>query len=162
MTTILPEFKVLWLALAAGFAGQSADTAVCISFYESSHRPLVTNTNTNGTQDHGLMQINDYWKRELCSGLNLYSPDENMKCAHRLWDADGQSFRAWVAYLNNKSQCDNYTVTCPEHIPNCRIPRSVIRAATKTCREHYKGCISHIFYRGPRLFPSHDRIRLPP
>ena len=65
---ILSELTVYMMALTAGFTGQSAATATCVAKYESGFNAAATNKNRDGSKDHGLMQINDFWNRKkICS-----------------------------------------------------------------------------------------------
>ena len=77
---------------------------------ESGGRPDVTNLNTNGTRDHGLMQLNDggtaqwLWKNvfpdEPFSIEALYCPENNMKLG--MW---------LLAYLDSKYESKHAVLT---------------------------------------------------
>ena len=53
-----------------------------------------TNTNSNGTKDWGLAQINDA-NSKLCKGLDFRgSWSDNLECAHRVYKSQG--LKAWA------------------------------------------------------------------
>ena len=93
---------------------------VCISKYESSYNCDAKNTNTDGSSDYGLFQINSYY---WCSGdpkskynecgiscSSLYNCQSNSNCAYKVWKEQG--YNAWYGYKYHKSECDNYKVNC--------------------------------------------------
>ena len=49
----------------AGFPEHVIPQMVCTAKYESSYNCRATNINSNGSEDYGLFQCNDYW---WCSG----------------------------------------------------------------------------------------------
>jgi len=60
--------------------GVSPQVLWAIAKAESNFDPSAVNTNTNGSRDVGLMQINSLWERELGAGWDfLHDPCHNVK-----------------------------------------------------------------------------------
>lgn len=75
----------------------SVAEAICMA--ESSGDPYNHSSNTNGTIDRGLMQINSIHSDMVDGNLSaLYNPTVNIAVAWRIYSADG--WRAWSAYKN--------------------------------------------------------------
>jgi len=104
----------------SGFPESSIGPMVCISKYESSYNCDAKNTNTDGSSDYGLFQINSYY---WCSGdpkskynecqiscSSLYNCQSNSNCAYKVWKEQG--YNAWYGYKYHKSECDSYKVNC--------------------------------------------------
>ena len=104
----------------SGFPESSIGTMVCISKYESSYNCDAKNTNTDGSSDYGLFQINSYY---WCSGdpkskynecgiscTSLYNCQSNSNCAYTVWRQQG--YNAWYGYKSHKSECDSFKVNC--------------------------------------------------
>jgi len=104
----------------AGFSQSNLPTMVCISKYESSFNCDAKNTNTDGSSDYGLMQINSYY---WCSGdplskyneckiacSSLFDCQNNANCAYTVWKQQG--YNAWYGYKYHKTECDNYKLNC--------------------------------------------------
>jgi apolipoprotein D and lipocalin family protein len=104
----------------AGFSQSTLPTMVCISKYESSFNCDAKNTNTDGSSDYGLMQINSYY---WCSGdplskyneckiscSSLFDCQNNANCAYTVWKQQG--YNAWYGYKYHKTECDNYKLNC--------------------------------------------------
>lgn len=104
----------------SGFPESAIGTMVCISKYESSYNCDAKNTNTDGSSDYGLFQINSYY---WCSGdpkskynecqiscSSLYNCQSNSNCAYKVWKEQG--YNAWYGYKYHKSECDTYKVNC--------------------------------------------------
>jgi len=74
--------------------------AVCMA--ESHGNPQATNTsNTDGSTDRGLMQINSIHADMVGGDLEkLYDPRTNLDIAYRLYKAKG--FQPWSVYNNGK------------------------------------------------------------
>lgn len=105
----MTALSVYILALSAGFTATEAHVATCIAFYESSFRPKVLNVNKGGSVDTGLMQINQWWTRSgYCAKYDLLDPEDNMKCANEIYNADNKNWNMWVGYRLNKATCDKY------------------------------------------------------
>ena len=69
--------------------------AKAIMLAESGGNEKAINTNTNGTKDRGLFQINSIHKE-----TNLFDPEHNIEVAYKVYKKQG--WTAWSAY-NNKS-----------------------------------------------------------
>jgi len=104
----------------SGFPETAIGTMVCISKYESSYNCDAKNTNTDGSSDYGLFQINSYY---WCSGdplskynecgvscSSLYTCQTNSNCAYKVWKEQG--YNAWYGYKYHKTECDSYKVNC--------------------------------------------------
>jgi hypothetical protein len=91
----------------AGFPERIVGTMVCVAKYESSYDPSAYNSNTNGTSDYGLFQINTYWWGEACNvtGQQLYDPAVNSRCALQVYREQG--LEAWYGYRYNRAECNN-------------------------------------------------------
>lgn len=70
--------------------------AVAIAKCESGLKPTAHNpTNTNGTVDSGLFQINStHFPRMERMGLDVWNPEHNVQFARMLYDESG--WRPWV------------------------------------------------------------------
>ena len=82
-------------ARAAGFSGKALVTITAIGMAESSCRPTATNTNTNGSTDYGLFQVNKPVHPEPVECL--MNPSCNAKAAYRI-SAGGSNFYPWCTY----------------------------------------------------------------
>lgn len=87
-----------------GFPEETIKTMVCIANKESSNDPMALNINNNGSVDYGLFQINDKWWGGVCDISKMFLPEENMKCALKVYKELG--YRGWIAYRTNKDECD--------------------------------------------------------
>ena len=106
----------------AGFSSSEVPVMVCISKYESSFNCGAKNTNTDGSIDYGLMQINDYYwcsggdsqsdKYDECntSCSKLMDCQRNANCARTVYKQQG--YTAWYGYQYHKEECDNYQIDC--------------------------------------------------
>nr|AAL17868.1 lysozyme precursor [Ornithodoros moubata] len=83
---------------------------VCIAEHESSfNTAALGRPNSDGSQDHGLFQINDrYWCSPpgphndcgvSCAALRDDNIDDDVKCIRKIYARHG--FSAWVAWKNN-------------------------------------------------------------
>ena len=144
-SSILSEAAVLQHVRDAGFPRKVEKTMVCIAVYESGLNYTATNTNSNGSIDYGLFQINGGWWGKHCPIDTLFDPIANTKCAKYIYDRQGLG--AWVAYKKHWDICNDYLVKaakCPTvvivdslHTPWRKIDEDAKRKATKTCREVY-------------------------
>jgi len=107
---MIPELVVYYLLTFAGFTESQAHVMTCVAKYESSFRPAALNTNTNGTLDVGLLQINTVWHNTSpeCAIDKLQNPMYNSLCAYKVFNEQGIS--AWVAWSLNKEECNTYKV----------------------------------------------------
>jgi hypothetical protein len=143
----LTEMQVYNYAGEAGFNQAEAKTMVCIAKHESAFDPKAINTsNSNGTTDYGLYQINSIWDGKGCRIDKLLDPAYNTACAKRVYDIQG--FTAWVAYKKYKDTCDNYELkepVCPPLVvvdntdrPWSKRDEMARDLARETCRNRYK------------------------
>lgn len=94
--TVLTDAQVIGYAKAAGFKGSNAVIADAIAHAESGMRTDARNTsNSNGTQDLGLMQINTSHAQLLASG-DWRNPTDNMRMAYSVYQSQG--WHAWSTY----------------------------------------------------------------
>jgi len=82
-------------ASAAGFSAALVPVMVAIAMAESSFRPSATHSNSNGSTDYGLWQINSVHTDILSMG-SWSDPYVNAKMAKRVYDQQGLS--AWSVY----------------------------------------------------------------
>lgn len=77
-------------------------TAVAIVACESGFKPNAYNpTNTNGSTDGGLWQINSVHDKTLAAmGLDKWNPEDATKYARYLYERNG--WRDWVCYTHGK------------------------------------------------------------
>ena len=105
---MISQISLLVLLLQAEFTYKQAKVMICIAKNESHFRLNLINTNTNGSKDYGLFQINDKWWIDHERGCG-YDRDEildvinNISCAKIIYDRRG--FKPWYGY---KKECDNY------------------------------------------------------
>ena len=78
---------VAQVAAAAGFAGPDLTIAVAVAYAESSHRPHLTNQNTDKHRsvDYGLWQINGYYHPEQMATGDWGNPWDNGRMAFSIW-----------------------------------------------------------------------------
>lgn len=119
-TNIQSQCQIASYLRTSGFPESSIGTMVCISKYESSYNCDAKNTNTDGSSDYGLLQINSYY---WCSGdqlskynecgvtcSSLFNCQSNTNCAYKIWKQQG--YNAWYGYKYHKTECDSYKVNC--------------------------------------------------
>jgi hypothetical protein len=96
----LSSAQVSQYAQAAGFTGNGLDTIVAIAKCESGFNPSKTNTLNNfpPSQDRGLVQINNYWHKEV-SDACAFDPTCAMQQAYKI-SSGGTNFIAWQTYRN--------------------------------------------------------------
>lgn len=88
----LSDSQIAGLAQGAGFTGSQIPIMVAIALAESSGNPSATHTNSNGSTDYGLWQINSV---HHFSG-NLLDPQVNAAAARTVFNSQG--FQAWSTY----------------------------------------------------------------
>ncbi|MFA7323848.1 MAG: hypothetical protein WC005_05780 [Candidatus Nanopelagicales bacterium] len=80
----------------AGFQGDALRTAWALARRESGGRPGAESApNSNGTQDHGLFQINDIHRGSWIDFTRLADPLYNAQVAFRMSDG-GRNFSSWA------------------------------------------------------------------
>lgn len=90
-TLSMAQVRDLWVAHGGDPA--EAHIAAAVATAESGRRPGATNaSNTNGTVDRGLFQMNS-----IHGGCSTYDLDENVRCAVKL-RGSARGWKHWVAY----------------------------------------------------------------
>lgn len=106
----LSESEVADVVRAAGFPENMVGTMVCTAKYESSFYDRATNTNTNGSTDYGLFQINSIHIGGTAgcptSAEPLFDVTTNAACALAIYNMQG--IKAWYGYQKHKAECDSY------------------------------------------------------
>lgn len=82
----------LWIS--NGGDPRLANTMAAIAMAESGGNPQATNSNTNGTEDRGLWQINSIWSQ--FNPQSLFDPNYNARAAVAVEKAQGLT--AWSTY----------------------------------------------------------------
>jgi hypothetical protein len=99
----LDAVHVAQVAAAAGFTGPDLTIAVAVASAESSHRPHLTNQNTDKHRsvDYGLWQINGYYHPEQMATGDWANPWDNARMAHSIWEESqswGGGWGSWVTW----------------------------------------------------------------
>jgi cell wall-associated NlpC family hydrolase len=92
--TILSAAQVAGLVKQAGFPSSDQVIMVAIAKAESGFNTAATHTNSNGSVDRGLFQINSV--HGFDPNKLLSDPTFNTQCAKKIYD--GQGLRAWTVY----------------------------------------------------------------
>lgn len=104
----LHPVHVAQVAQAAGFTGPDLTFAVAVAYAESSHRPSLTNQNTDKHRsvDYGLFQINGYYHPEQMAMGDWQNPWTNARMAHSIWSQSGANGRwsSWVAWKKGRHE----------------------------------------------------------
>lgn len=98
--TLTPPQIAQW-AIQAGFSGQDLVTAVAVALAESGGRIDATNTNSNGTTDYGVWQINSVHADEFSKHPQWWSV-ENADMAHDIYAAAGNTFQPWSTFTSGR------------------------------------------------------------
>lgn len=98
--TLTPPQIAQW-AVQAGFSGQDLVTAVAVALAESDGRIDATNTNSDGTTDYGVWQINSVHADEFTKHPQWWSV-ENADMAHDIYAAAGNKWTPWSTYTSGK------------------------------------------------------------
>lgn len=85
----------------AGFTGTQLVVAVAIALAESGGNTLATHTNTNGSKDYGLWQINSV-HADLLRSYTWSNPQDNAIMAHRVFADAGNKFTPWSTYKSGR------------------------------------------------------------
>lgn len=83
-------------AQQAGFSGAGLLIILAIAHAESGLNPLAQNTNTDGSIDRGIVQINSRWHPEVSDSC-AYNPACAFKAAFTISNK-GTSFTPWTTY----------------------------------------------------------------
>jgi cell wall-associated NlpC family hydrolase len=92
--TVLSAAQVAGLVKQAGFPSSDQVIMVAIAKGESGFNTAATHTNSNGSVDRGLFQINSI--HGFDPNKLLSDPTFNTQCAKKIYD--GQGLRAWTVY----------------------------------------------------------------
>lgn len=100
ITGSLSYSDLKYLMKAAGFPESEFTIGAAIATAESGRRPGINNagTNSNGTIDYGLWQINSV-HADLLTGHDPYDPAQNAAMAYVIWKAAG-GWTPWSTYNN--------------------------------------------------------------
>lgn len=104
---LVSETELAQVLSKVGFDAATIPKMICTAKYESSFYEGNTNRNSNGTTDYGIFQINSAHLGESgcpSSASDLLEVTPNAECALSVYQRQG--LNAWVAYKNNKAECD--------------------------------------------------------
>jgi hypothetical protein len=90
--------QLMGLAIAAGFPLAVAPVMAAIAEAESSGNPNATHTNSNGSVDSGLWQINTANSDVIAQYGNVFDPASNAKMAYAIYKQQGLT--AWTTYTS--------------------------------------------------------------
>lgn len=158
MTKYTPQ-QVRVLVHNAGFRGDDEVTMTAIVLAESGGDSNAVGTNTNGTKDYGLAQINSsHFGERLDNGIfgvgassinlgNVLDPQINLEFADKLYKARGNTFKDWSTYNSGKykqflAQVTGSTVT-PDVTGN--IPQDIANQATDSVTGAVNSALSAAF-----------------
>ncbi|MDB4935233.1 MAG: hypothetical protein JWP87_2205 [Labilithrix sp.] len=104
----LSEAETAQLLRNAGFPESAVGPMVCTAKYESSFYERATNSNTNGSIDRGLFQINSiHVGTPGCpSAAGLFDAAQNTHCALKVYQSQG--INAWYGYQHHRAECGGY------------------------------------------------------
>lgn len=85
-------------AQQAGFDAAQVPVIVAIALAESGGDPLAHNTNTDGSIDRGVLQINSTQHAEVSNAV-AYDPASAFQVAYTI-SQQGTNFNPWVTYTN--------------------------------------------------------------
>ena len=95
--------QIAGYAQVAGFPPEELARATAVALAESGGDPAATHSNTNGSVDYGLFQINSVHGGLLNQG-DKFNPLDNAKMALTVWRGAGGKWTPWSAYNNGTSQ----------------------------------------------------------
>lgn len=98
---VLNASAIASAAVAGGFTGADVPISVGVALAESSGNSDAMHTNSNGTVDYGLWQINSVHSDVLARG-NWRDPVDNARMAKAV--KDGSGWNAWVTYKNGTAK----------------------------------------------------------
>lgn len=100
----LQPWQVAWTAGQIWHDHDTVILATAISFAEDgSHDPAAIHTNTDGSRDLGLWQINEKAHPDLvnsAAGWKWNDPQGNAKMAFNVWQSAGGKWTPWSTYNN--------------------------------------------------------------
>lgn len=115
---LIGEDELAGILRQVGFDEATVPKMVCTAKYESSFHEQATNSNTNGTTDYGVFQINSIHVGSTAgcpgSAQELLDATTNAQCALGVFNIQGLD--AWVAYKSHRAECD--AASAPPADPN--------------------------------------------
>jgi hypothetical protein len=115
---VIGEDELAGILRQVGFDEATVPKMVCTAKYESSFHEQATNSNTNGTTDYGVFQINSIHVGSTAgcpgSAQELLDATTNAQCALGVFNIQGLD--AWVAYKSHRAECD--AASAPAADPN--------------------------------------------
>jgi hypothetical protein len=108
--TQLSEAQIATLLRNAGFTGNDVARMVCTAKYESAYYDHASNTNSNGSVDYGLFQINSIHlgSSGCATTATIYNTTTNTHCAREIFESQG--INAWYGYQKHKTECDSFVL----------------------------------------------------
>lgn len=82
----------------AGFPESAVPTMMAIAMAESSWNPNATHSNSNGSVDNGLFQINTIHRGNSWYPSNPMDPLQSAIAAFNIWKGAGGTYRDWTVY----------------------------------------------------------------
>jgi hypothetical protein len=123
---IVPADELATALRSAGFDEATVPKMICTAKYESSFHEAATNSNSNGTTDYGIFQINTIHlgKTAGCpsSSNELMDVSTNAQCAFGVYSIQG--LEAWVAYKSHRAECDAEAAPAGSADPNATDPNA--------------------------------------
>jgi len=107
-TTTVTPLQAASAASAAGFPAAIVPVMVAIAMAESSLNPNATHSNSNGSTDYGLWQINTINRDALALG-DWRDPATNARMAYMIYQRQG--LKAWTVYNTGAYQSKMPKVT---------------------------------------------------
>lgn len=95
--------QIGFYARGVGLSGQSLSIAVAIALAESGGRVDVTHTNSDGSVDQGLWQINSKAHPQYNKSQLLSSPAYNARAMYDI-SSGGRNWYPWATYTNGAYQ----------------------------------------------------------
>ena len=98
LADVLTVAQVAQISYNAGFRGDGLVNAIAVAFAESSFNPNAVNTNTNGSVDRGLWQINDKAHPNV-NATCAFAPVCAANAVYVITNS-GTNWNAWYSSLN--------------------------------------------------------------
>ena len=115
---VIGEDELAGILRQVGFDEATVPKMICTAKYESSFHEQATNSNSNGTTDYGVFQINTIHINSTAgcpaTARELLDATTNARCAFGVFNIQG--LEAWVAYKSHRTECD--AATAPAADPN--------------------------------------------
>ncbi|MDB5213900.1 MAG: hypothetical protein JWO86_1827 [Myxococcaceae bacterium] len=115
---VIGEDELAGILRSVGFDEATVPKMICTAKYESSFHEQATNSNTNGTTDYGVFQINSIHVGSTSgcpsTASELLDATTNAQCALGVFNIQG--LEAWVAYKSHRAECD--AASAPAADPN--------------------------------------------